>query len=64
MNFGASEGVQRDEAILSQRIPVMMQEDVCLHAACSRGFLCLALDVALDKQSGSEEYSSSLHLGV
>lgn len=43
-NFGASEGVQRDEAILSQCIPVMNQEAVCLDGDCSRGFLCLALD--------------------
>lgn len=64
MNFGASERVQRDEAILSQCIPVMMQEVVCLDAGCSRGFPCLALHVALGRQSGSEEKSSSLHLRI
>lgn len=62
MNFGASEGVQRDEAILSQCIPVMKQEAICLDGGCSRGFLCLALDVALGRQSGGEEKSSSLHV--
>lgn len=61
MNVGASERVQRGEAILSQRIPVTMQEAVCLDAGYSRGFLCSALDVALGRQSGGEE-SSSLHV--
>lgn len=41
MNSGASERVQRDEVILSQCMPVMMWEAVCLDTGCSRGFLCL-----------------------
>lgn len=62
MNFGAGKRVQRDEAILSQRIPVMMREAACLDTGCSRGFVCLALSVALSRQSGGEEKSSSLHV--
>lgn len=62
MNFRASERVQRNEAILSQRIPETLWEPGCWDRACSRGFLCLALSVALGRHSGGEEKSSSLHV--